>query len=317
MIQSGLKETKITICVSTYNRLVFLPRLFNSIASQKYKNYEVIVTDNSSTNDIENYIKENSFGFPITYIKNNPPLSFAHNWTAGMHFSKSEWIKVMHDDDFFSSDDALGIFAQEMDADFDIIFSGYNAYFENNQALTNKTINQEKFNTIKKNPFLLLANNLIGNPSVVMFKNKGIDWYNPAFTWLVDLEAYVRMLKEVKCGYIDQALINISFNDIRVTSDCFRNPEIEIHEWLLFFKTHGRASCNNIVIYDAWWRMIRNLKIRSVIELNKYSKGFDIPLFLEDIVLFQQKIPESLLQIGLCSKFLMSICYLIKKIKRH
>jgi hypothetical protein len=150
-----------------------------------------------------------------------------------------------------------------------------------------------------------------------MFKNKGIDWYNPAFTWLVDLEAYVRMLKEVKCGYIDQALINISFNDIRVTSDCFRNPEIEIHEWLLFFKTHGRASCNNIVIYDAWWRMIRNLKIRSVIELNKYSKGFDIPLFLEDIVLFQQKIPESLLQIGLCSKFLMSICYLIKKIKRH
>ena len=85
MIQSSLKKTKIAICVSTYNRLVFLPRLFNSIASQKYTNYEVIVTDNSSTNDIENYISKSSFTFPIKYIRNNPTLSFAKNWTAGMH----------------------------------------------------------------------------------------------------------------------------------------------------------------------------------------------------------------------------------------
>jgi glycosyltransferase involved in cell wall biosynthesis len=304
------KNCEISICIGTYNRIHYLKRLLESIAIQKYKNFEVIITDDSSSDSIEQYVKTSSLSFSLQYIRNKEALGTPKNWTAGMQYATGKWIKVMHDDDFFSSEDSLGAFANAIDEHKEIIFSGYNAYFESNQRFYNKTISLVAFKKITNNPFLLLAENKIGNPSVVLFKNNGNEWYNPAYKWLVDIEGYIRMLQTTTCGYIDKPLINMSYNDSQVTNSCFRNPSVEVYEWLLLFQQYGPASTASLLVYDAWWRMIRNLKIVTLSELQSYARALPIPAFLKKIIALQHAIPRTILSTGVGSKLGMCISYL-------
>jgi glycosyltransferase involved in cell wall biosynthesis len=301
---------EISICIGTYNRIDYLKRLLDSLAIQKYKKFEVIITDDSSNDCIEQFIKTLNVSFPLQYIRNKETLGTPKNWTAGIPYASGQWIKVMHDDDYFSAADSLLAFADAIDEKYDIIFSGYNAYFESTKQCLNKTIKQERFEKIKKNPFLLLAENKIGNPSVVLFKNKGNAWYNPSYKWLVDIEGYIRMLQITKCQYIAKPLINMSYNDSQVTNSCFRNPSVEVYEWLLLYQQYKAASTKSLLVYDAWWRMIRNLKITTVAELQSYARSLPIPVFLSKIIAFQCAIPSGFLSIGICSKLFMFFSYL-------
>ncbi len=307
------KNCEISICIGTYNRIHYLKRLLDSIAIQKYKNLEVIITDDSSNDSIEQYVKTLSVSFPLEYIRNKEALGTPKNWTAGMEYASGRWIKVMHDDDFFSSADSLSAFASAIDDHKEIIFSGYNAYFETTNHYQNKTIQKGAFKKIIKNPFLLLAENKIGNPSVVLFKNNFNTWYNPSYKWLVDIEGYIRMLQTTTCGYIDKPLINMSYNDSQVTNSCFRNPSVEVYEWLLLYQQYGPVSTASILAYDAWWRMIRNLKIVTVSEMQAYARALPIPTFLKRIIALQHAIPQTILSIGVCSKLCMCFSYLTNR----
>jgi glycosyltransferase involved in cell wall biosynthesis len=307
------KNCEISICIGTYNRIDYLKRLLDSIAIQKYKNFEVIITDDSSNDSIEQYLKTIHVSFPIQYIRNKETLGTPKNWTAGIPYASGQWIKVMHDDDYFSDADSLNAFANAIDDEKEVIFSGYNAYFESTKHHLNKTIDERSFQKIKKNPFLLLAENKIGNPSVVLFKNNGNEWYNPAYKWLVDIEGYIKMLQNTSCGYIDKPLINMSYNDSQVTNTCFRNPSIEVYEWLFLYQQYKATSTKSILVYDAWWRMIRNLKIVTVAELQSYSRSLPIPVFLSKIIVFQCAIPRGVLSIGICSKLFMFFSYITNR----
>ncbi len=304
------KNCEISICIGTYNRIHYLKRLLESIAIQKYKNFEVIITDDSSNDSIEQYLKTIRVWFPIQYIRNKETLGTPKNWTAGIPYASGQWIKVMHDDDYFSDADSLNAFANAIDDEKEVIFSGYNAYFESTKHYINKTIDERSFQKIKKNPFLLLAENKIGNPSVVLFKNNANAWYNPSYKWLVDIEGYIRMLQTTTCGYIDKPLINMSYNDSQVTNSCFRNPSVEVYEWLLLFQQYGPASTASLLVYDAWWRMIRNLKIVTLSELQSYARALPIPAFLKKIIALQHAIPRTILSTGVGSKLGMCISYL-------
>ena len=68
-----------TICVPTFNRQLHLRRLFNSLYLQTYKNFDVIVIDNNSTDKTEKVCKEFSTKFQIKYIKKKTSLTEAQN----------------------------------------------------------------------------------------------------------------------------------------------------------------------------------------------------------------------------------------------
>lgn len=308
-----MSNPSISICIPAYNRLNYLRRLLLSIEQQEFKDFEVIITDDSTTNEVQEYVEQTSFPFSLQYHKNNPVKGTPLNWMEGIKYAKGEWIKIMHDDDWFTDPNSLKEFSELISAVTDCIFSGYYAFYEEQSKLLNKTISQNGFQRIKKYPHFLFGDNVIGPPSVLLFRNGMKELYDPHLKWLVDLEAYVRMLKSYQCVYINKPLITMSYNDSQVTNGCFRNPDVEIKEALIYYKKNGEIVHQKLMAYDAWWRMIRNLNIRNEEDLLYYAKGETIPEFLFKIVSFQNKIPVSVLRIGFISKLLMTIMYVTKK----
>ncbi len=59
------QKTKVSICVPTYNRKDYLKETLDSILAQTYKDYEIVIVDDGSTDGTEDMIKQ--LGVPVTY----------------------------------------------------------------------------------------------------------------------------------------------------------------------------------------------------------------------------------------------------------
>jgi hypothetical protein len=86
---------------------------------------------------------------------------------------------------------------------------------------------------------------------------------------------------------------------------------VEIPENFVVLEKHGAEQLKNILVYDAWWRLIRNLKITNVDMIRANGYHGDIPRVIERMVQFQDKMPAALLRNGIFSKTMMTICYFL------
>lgn len=306
----------VSICIPAYKRAEFLTRLLNSIAIQTYRDFEVIVTDDSTDDSVRALTEQYQSQFAIRYHKNPTALGSPANWNAAIAMAKGEWIKIMHDDDWFSDAHSLAAFAQTArEADpqnTSFIFSGI---YEEHIDTGKKEVyipGDLAISSLKKSPLYLFKKNYIGHPSTTLIKNNITRWYDEKVKWVVDFEFYIRyLLQHPHFMVIRRPLISIGVNEQQITKQVFRNPAVEIPEHLYFYRVLPPRSLRNIVVYDYFWRLWRNLGIRSVNDLQPYSGGEAVPVLFRKMIQWQSRFPLGLLKVGICSKTIMffSYCY--------
>ena len=302
----------ISVCIPAYKRIEYLKRLLDSISIQRSRDFEVIVTDDSPSDDVRLLCKEYENSFPISYYKNEVAKGSPENWNEAIRHARGEWIKLMHDDDWFASPDSLSEFtnAVNQNSSASFFYSAYSNVFESDKE-TAVFINAFRKKELKKNPVTLFSKNVIGPPSVTLVRNDKRFWYDTQFKWLVDIDFYIRYLKEASAFYINKSLIKVGVNEEQVTKSSFRVASIEIPENFYLLDKVGIKSLKNILVYDTFWRMIRNLKITtgSIIRENGYTG--ELHLVIQAMIKWQATIPAFFLQIGIFSKIIMWLHYLL------
>jgi glycosyltransferase involved in cell wall biosynthesis len=303
----------ISILIPTFERPDYLRRSLAQIAAQKFRDFEVIITDDSVSEIIEQFVRSQTFSFPLHYRRNRPALGTPRNWTAGLDMASGEWIKILHDDDWLSHSDSLAEFARAIRPDIDLIFGGYEAVFEQTGKREDRTISVRQFNQVARHPHRLFISNLLGPPSVLLYRRSVKETFDPALKWIVDWEGYIRMLQTHRAAYIDRAVVSMSYNSTQVTQACFGNPAIEIPEALVYYHRHGDQTRSTWMMYDVWWRLIRNLSIRSVVEVDRFANGAKVPFFLYRIIAHQRWLPLRWWKIGLLSKIGMFLSFKLNR----
>lgn len=91
----------LTIYVLTYNRSRYLNLMLDSIARQKYRDYEVVVMDNASTDDTEKIVKSKK-NFKIKYLRNDYNLGPIANGNNALKIADSKYTMLAHDDDIMN-----------------------------------------------------------------------------------------------------------------------------------------------------------------------------------------------------------------------
>ncbi len=307
---------KISVCIPAYKRIDYLQRLLRSIASQTFTDYEVIITDDSPDDSVRDYLQEKTSIPSLNYFRNESPLGTPENWNEAIRRAKGEWIKLMHDDDWFANDNALRVFyegTRQSDAKF--FFSAYTNEWESGKR---EEVRLSTFNRwlLKINPLNIFKFNFIGNPSCTLAKRDAGIFYDSTLKWVVDFEYYIRFLSaHKKAIYIDQPLVNVGMNQYQVTEYTFRKPEVEIPENHQMLEKFGSNILKNVFVYDHFWRLYRNLAIRSTDDINKhYSVGDTFAL--RRMLNFQKKIAPNLLKRGVFSKSLMLLSYVRDRMLR-
>jgi len=302
---------KISICIPAYKRTAYLKRLLDSIAIQTFKDFEVIVSDDSPDNSVQVVCDQYQSKFKFLYYKNEVALGTPANWNLGISKATGEWIKLMHDDDWFANENALAFFAKNTFKS-KFIFSAYTNHYESG---TTKEVYLSSFwsKKIVKEPAVLIAENVIGPPSVTLIHSSIKEQYDERLPWRVDIEFYNRVLKETgNYYYISQPLINVGISESQVTQSCIYKPEVELPEGYILLQKHGVKPLRNILVYDAWWRLLRNMNITSKKQLEQYGNQ-SWPTVIIKMANDLAKVPRALLGIGAFSKMLMAVSYLKNK----
>jgi glycosyltransferase involved in cell wall biosynthesis len=307
----------ISICIPAYKRTHFLKRLLLSIEHQSYTNYEVIISDDSNDHSVEELLKDFNGKFEIKYFKNEKALGTPANWNHAISKATGEWIKLMHDDDWFANEHSLEKFALATNNNNKFIFSAYTNKTELTNDIEKKFFNENLKTTILKNPLRLLAKNIIGPPSVTLFHNSIKDKYDEDLKWRVDIEYYIRNIsKGINFTYINELLINVGVSESQVTNYCLNVPSVEIPEMYILLSKYGTSPLKNIMVYDAYWRILRNTHIHSKSKLESFGQT-DWPAVILSMVELQSKFNQSTLRNGVISKTLMSISYIYNQFKSN
>ena len=102
-----LKFPMLTFVVTSYNYAEFLPKTLESIKSQTYKNYEIIIVDDcskdNSTDLAEQFISENQ-DLKITLIKHQQNIGQMASMLDGLKISQGQFVSFIDSDDIIMPD---------------------------------------------------------------------------------------------------------------------------------------------------------------------------------------------------------------------
>ncbi len=86
----------VSVIILQYNNTILLDRCLKSLAKTRYKNYEIIIVDNKSSDNSVEFIKKN---YPnLNLIENNQNYGFAKGNNLGVKYANGEFIVFLNND---------------------------------------------------------------------------------------------------------------------------------------------------------------------------------------------------------------------------
>jgi glycosyltransferase involved in cell wall biosynthesis len=282
-----------SIVIPTYNRSTDLVRCLDSLVSQTYKNFEVIVCDNGSTDDtkevIEKYEKRlNLKCFFLTENSGGP----AKPRNRGVANSIAEWVCFLDSDDWYTAN-RLEIISKLKLEEFDFLYHDLNVIKNGNiiRVNTSRELNAEDpyrdllcnlnaiptSSTCIRKSFLLQAGGFSENKEIVGLEDFHL-WIR-----IAKLNARFVYLKEI-LGFYFIGEYNLTFHDER-----------QINRFKALYAEFIKESCNTLfknkisaaLNYQTGLILINNLEPKKAFgPLLKSLVSGSIPIKLRSINMF-------------------------------
>ena len=176
----------VSICIPTYNGDKYLVECLETCVNQSFKNYEIIICDDGSTDKTETLIEiyASKYKF-IKFFKNEKNLGLVANWNRCLDLSSGTWIKFVFQDDYITYD-CIEKFVNEITSSNQLIVCKRNFILPENPSsdfsnyYNNVVRTLENTNDYSGKQFLpeLISKiaveniglNFIGEPSLIFFK---------------------------------------------------------------------------------------------------------------------------------------------------
>ncbi|MCV6598338.1 MAG: glycosyltransferase [Mangrovicoccus sp.] len=95
---------RVSLCMPVYNGENYIAQALDSIAEQGFEDYELIVTDNASSDRTGEIVQARAARDPrIRYVRNRENLGAAPNYNLGYELSRGEYLKWFAHDDMISA----------------------------------------------------------------------------------------------------------------------------------------------------------------------------------------------------------------------
>ena len=181
-----MKEILLSVCIPTYEMngeaTRMLTRSFNMLKKQTFKDFEVVVSDNSEDDIVKNICTSFAYqSLNINYFK-NPRKGASKNTNEAMKRANGKLIKILHMDDYLADENSLQDIVDNLKGHWLVTGCGHD---RGNGKIID--IHFPKYN--KK---IYLGKNTIGAPSVLTIKNENPLFFDGSLIWLNDCDYYKR-----------------------------------------------------------------------------------------------------------------------------
>lgn len=191
----------VSVIISTYNEEKYIADSINSILDQSYKNIEVIIVDDASTDKTVDLIKSIKSD-KIKLFVNATNKKLAHNLNFAISKANGEYVARMDADDISRKDRIITqVDYLEKHKDIDIVAS-YAKTFGDSKIVKKSPCTDEGIKTE------LLFTNPICHPTV-MFRKSSLDFqYDESCAAGQDYELWTRLVDKKKFHVINKILLD-------------------------------------------------------------------------------------------------------------
>lgn len=90
----------VSLCVPTYNGQTYLRECLESAINQTFKDIEILVVDDASTDDTRSIVEEFKRRDPrLSFHRNTTNIGLVDNWNRCIALARGSWIKFLFQDD--------------------------------------------------------------------------------------------------------------------------------------------------------------------------------------------------------------------------
>jgi glycosyltransferase involved in cell wall biosynthesis len=181
----------ISIAMPTYESFgrgtEFLDFQFQKFREQTYKDFEVVISDHSKDDNIENLCKKYDGIININYARNEENRgNFTDNTNRAMKRCNGDIIKILFQDDFLLDHNSLEKINNAFDENTNWLITACEHTYDGT------TLHRTHHPTY--NELIYTGKNTIGNPSVLSVRNKNdMLFFDERMLWTVDVDYYKRL----------------------------------------------------------------------------------------------------------------------------
>lgn len=214
-------EKLVSVLIPCYNEEKYILECITSVLNQTYRNLEVIVLDDCSTDksqDIIKSIQDSRLSYVFSKVNEKHQIS----WNKLLHMANGDYVKILCADDRLDPD-CISESVRALESKEDAIMSFTARKFINTDGITipipvrpKSDFADRSLNIMRAS--LLKGTNTIGEPNCVLFKKeaigKGLE-LNFSIYWMIDPDLYIQLAQMGEFVYVPKKL---SYFRISLTS---------------------------------------------------------------------------------------------------
>lgn len=225
----------VSILIPAYNQTKYLKQALDSALNQSYRNTEIIICDDSTTNDVQKLVEQYMLKTnKIRYFNNGGPSGDWGKINLEKCFQKSsgEYVNFLFHDDLFNLNKIDKMINYFLYDDTLTLITSYRKLINENGEYLNDTLR-----TARQFPYdvrltgeeagrklLFSLNNYIGEPTTAMFKrsalNSAICMYDEfEINCLVDAALWLKLLRQGNMIYISEPLSKFRIHSSQNSND--------------------------------------------------------------------------------------------------
>ncbi len=269
----------VSICLTTYNRAPVLPLTLDSLLAQSYGDFELIISDDCSTDGTEEICRYyQARDRRVRYFRNSKNLKMPGNLNAAIERANGSYISNVHDGDIYR-EDLIAKWKEALDSVPDALFV-FNAYDAVDPDGSHK-LYEEPFET--RVPGVHIANIYFRGLTccvwgTVMARSAAyteFGLFDPAFGFISDVDMWLRLAKGREVAYVAEPLITVTPREL--------NHPFAHYSWQHLFWQFGiynrhvkeyRRMYSDTAAYTSneYSLMLRRFFIRAMLSLIKHRQ---------------------------------------------
>ena len=220
MVNNSNPPPFFSVVIPTYNRADLLRQAVRSVLEQTFKDFELIVVDDGSTDGTPEVVSEFA-DERVKFIPNDRDKGGAGTRNAGIVRSRGEWVAFLDDDDLWLPEKLERQYQkiQASDDDVGLVYTGHAKFEFDVDQITQTFVPQHEGWLYEQ----LLYKNVIGGLYSVAIKRevlKEIGGFDERFPALQDADLYVRTARLCKIVFVAEPLVRVRNSGVgRITTN--------------------------------------------------------------------------------------------------
>lgn len=210
----------LSIIIPVYNAEKYIGTTLNSIYEQTYKNFEIILVDDCSSDNSAGIIKEEMNGHPeIVYHLQEKNMGAAVARNTALSIAKGRYVAFLDSDDIWKPEKTEKQLRLLEEKDGAFSFTAIEMIDDNGEIVKKKRKVKEKVNYK-----FLLHNTMIPTSSVIIDRNKTGDFTMPLRRSGQDYATWLQLLRDGTIAYgINEALVQYRVGHKSLSSNKFKS----------------------------------------------------------------------------------------------